>query len=65
MKIFFDGHIYKETQMENYTEVFAFKYNELHPKASVIYGNDRGLVMFNDIIYYERILSEEEIADGL
>jgi len=64
MTIYFDGHIYKETQVENYTEVFVFKYDQLHPKIAVIYGNDTGLVMFDEIVYYERILSEEEITDS-
>jgi hypothetical protein len=65
MTIFFDGHIYKETQVENYTEVFVFKYDGLHPKVAVVYGNDTGLAIFDEIIYYERTLSEEEIADSL
>ncbi|CAF1143554.1 unnamed protein product [Rotaria sordida] len=63
MTIFFDGHIYKETQVENYTEVFVFKYDNLHPKVAVIYGNDTGLAIFDEIVYYERILTEKEIAN--
>ncbi|CAF3946958.1 unnamed protein product [Adineta steineri] len=63
MTIFFDGYLYKETHVENYTEVFAFKYSELHPKTTVVYGNDTGLVKFDEIMYYEKILSEEEIAN--
>ena len=65
MSIFFDGHFYKETQMENYTEVFAFKYAELHPKIVTIYGNNTGLMKFDEFVYYERVLSEEEITAGL
>ncbi|CAF0876615.1 unnamed protein product [Rotaria sp. Silwood1] len=63
MTLFFDGHIYKESQAENYTEVFVFKYNNLHPKVALIYGNDTGLAIFDEIVYYERILSEQEIAN--
>jgi hypothetical protein len=65
MTIFFDGYLYKETQVENYTELFIFQYNQIHPKSAVIYGNDSGLAVFDEITYYERILTEEEIADGL
>jgi hypothetical protein len=64
MTIFFDGYLYKETQFENYTEVFIFRYDEIHSKSAVIYGNDSGLAIFDDITYYERILTDEEIADG-
>jgi len=64
MTIFFDGYLYKETQVENYTEVFIFRYDEIHSKSAVIYGNDSGLAIFDDITYYERILTDEEIADG-
>ena len=64
MSIFFDGRLYRETQMENYTEVFVFKYDQLHPRATIIYGNDSGLVMFDEMIYYERVLSQDEIANG-
>ncbi|CAF1487008.1 unnamed protein product [Rotaria magnacalcarata] len=63
MTIFFDGELYKKTQVENYTEVFVFKYDNLHPKVAVIYGNDTGLVTFDEILYYERVLSEEEITN--
>lgn len=65
MTLFFDGNIYKETQVENYTEVFVFKYEGLHPKVAKIYGNDTGLATFDEIIYYERILSEEEISNSM
>jgi hypothetical protein len=51
--------------VENYTEVFVFKYEQLHPKVTLVYGNDKELAIFDEIVYYERILSEEEIADGL
>jgi hypothetical protein len=64
MTIFFDGFLYKETQVENYTELFVFKYDQIHSKSVVIYGNDSGLARFDDIIYNERILTDEEIADG-
>lgn len=64
MTIFFDGHIYRQTQLENYTEMFIFKYDSLHPKSAVVYGNDTGLALFDEIAYYERILSDEEIANG-
>lgn len=64
MTIYFDGHFYKETQMENYTEVFAFKYTELHPKVAMIYGNETDLAKFDEITYYERVLTDEEIANG-
>ncbi|CAF4229923.1 unnamed protein product, partial [Rotaria sp. Silwood2] len=63
MTLFFDGHIYRDTQVENYTEVFIFKYDNLHPKVAVIYGNDTGLAKFDEIVYYERILSDEEITN--
>jgi hypothetical protein len=64
MNIFFDGYLYKETQVENYTEIFIFQYDQIHPKSTVIYGNDSGLAVFEDITYYERILTDDEIADG-
>lgn len=64
MIIYFDGYLYRETQVENYTEVFIFKYEQIHSKSAVIYGNDSGLVLFDDIKYYERILNDEEIANG-
>ena len=65
MTLFFDGNIYKQSQVENYTEVFVFKYEGLHPKVAMVYGNDSGLAMFDEIVYYERILSEEEILNGM
>lgn len=65
MTLYFDGRIYKSTQLENYTEVFVFNYDNLHPKIAVIYGNDTGLVRFDEILYYERVLSTEEIASGI
>lgn len=65
MTLFFDGNIYKQSQVENYTEVFVFKYEGLHPKVAMIYGNDSGLAIFDEIVYYERILSEEEILAGM
>ena len=64
MTLFFDGNLYKETQVENYTEVFVFKYEGLHPKVAMVYGNDTGLAIFDDIVYYERVLPGEEIAEG-
>lgn len=63
MTIFFDGRIYRETQLDNYTEVFVFKYDHLHPKAAIIFANDTDLATFDEMIYYERPLTEEEIAD--
>jgi hypothetical protein len=64
MTLFFDGYLYRETQVENYTEVFIFKYEQIHSKSAVIYGNDSGLALFDNVKYYERILTDEEIADG-
>lgn len=64
MTLFFDGQMYKETQVENYTEVFVFKYDQIHPKEAVVYRNDTGLAMFDEIVYYERVLSAEEIKDS-
>lgn len=64
LTVFFDGRIYRETQVENFTEVFIFKYDQLHPKTSIIYGNDSGLVMFDEMMYYERPLAEEEISES-
>jgi hypothetical protein len=64
MTLYFDGFLYKETQAENYTEVFIFQYDEIHSKSVVVYGNDTGLVMFDNILYYERVLTDEEIANG-
>ncbi|CAF4402568.1 unnamed protein product [Rotaria socialis] len=63
MKIFFDGYLYKETEIENYKEISIFRYKQIHPKATVIYGNNSGLAMIDNIIYYERILSDEDIAN--
>ena len=64
MTLFFDGHLYRETQVENYTEIFIFKYNDIPSKEAVIYGNDTGLAAFDEILYYDRILTAEEIANG-
>lgn len=64
MKVFFDGYLYKETEIGNYKEIFIFKYNQIHPKSTMIYGNTSGVAMIDNIIYYERILSDEEIANG-
>jgi hypothetical protein len=64
MTIFFDGRLYRETQLENYTEVFVFKYEHLYPKSVIVYGHQPGLAIFNEIIYYERLLSEDEIANS-
>lgn len=64
MTLFFDGHLYRETQVENYTETFIFEYDHIHSKSAVIYGNDTGLAMFDKILYYERVLTEEEIGNG-
>ena len=64
MSIFFDGRLYRETQMDNYTELFVFKYEQLYPRTTIIYGNDSGLVMFDEMIYYERVLSHDEVANG-
>ena len=65
MNLYFDGYLYRQTQAENYTELFIFEYNHIHSKAAVIYGNDSGLALFDEIKYYERILTPEEIANGL
>lgn len=64
MKIYFDGYLYKETEIENYKEISIFKYNQIHPKSAVIYGNYSGLANIDDVTYYERILSDEYIANG-
>lgn len=64
MSIFFDGYLYRETQIENYTELFIFEYENIHSKMMTIYGNDSGLVQFRDMTYYERVLTTDEIADG-
>ena len=64
MSLFFDGYLYKETQIENYTELFIFEYENIHSKVMTIYGNDSGLVQFRDMTYYERVLTTDEIANG-
>lgn len=64
MSLFFDGFLYKETQVENYTELFIFEYENIHSKFVTIYGNDSGLVQFRDLTYYERLLTTEEISNG-
>ena len=64
MTIYFDGHLYKQTDIDKYTELFVFKYDRLHSKTVVIYGNDSGVAVFKDVTYYERILTPEEIANG-
>ena len=65
MSLYFDGHFYKETPGENYTELSIFEYEHIYPKSTLIYGNDSGLVIFRDLILYERILTDEEIANGM
>ena len=64
MTLFFDGYQYKHTQIENYTEVFVFKYDQIHPTSALVYGNDSALALFDNVTYYERILTDEEIANG-
>ncbi|CAF4701930.1 unnamed protein product [Rotaria sp. Silwood1] len=63
MKVFFDGYLYKETEIENYKEIFIFKYDQIHSKSTIIYGNYSGVAMIDDMLYYERILTDEEIAN--
>ncbi|CAF1019415.1 unnamed protein product [Rotaria sordida] len=63
MKVFFDGYLYKETEIENYKEIFIFKYDQIHSKSIIMYGNYSGVAMLADIVYYERILTDEEIAN--
>ncbi|CAF1009611.1 unnamed protein product [Didymodactylos carnosus] len=62
LNVHFDGYLYRETQVENYTELFVFKYN-IHPTVVQVYANNSGLAIFDQIQYYERILSPNEIAD--
>ncbi|CAF3926750.1 unnamed protein product [Rotaria sp. Silwood2] len=62
MKVFFDGYLYKETEIENYKEMFIFKYDQIHSKSTIIYGNSSGVATIDDIIYYEKILTDEDIA---
>jgi len=64
MALYFDGFPYKETQVENYTEVFVFKYSQVHPRSAVIYGTGSGIALFDKIVYYERVLTDEEISEG-
>ncbi|UJR29011.1 hypothetical protein I4U23_010229 [Adineta vaga] len=63
MTIYFDGYLYKKTDMEKYTELFIFKYDKIHSKSAIIYGNDTEVAMFKEIVYYERILMDIEIAN--
>ncbi|CAF1258342.1 unnamed protein product [Adineta steineri] len=63
MTIFFDGYLYKQTEVEKYTELYVFKYEKLHSTSITIYGNDSGVARFDNMIYYERILTDEEIAN--
>ena len=64
MTIFFDGRLYRRTQADNYTELFVFNYDQLHPRIVTTYGNTSGLAKFDEILYYERPLSEKEISDS-
>ena len=64
LTIFFDGRLYRETQMDNYTELFVFKYDHLHPKAALIYANQSSLATFDEMVYYERPLTDEEVANS-
>ncbi|CAF1281436.1 unnamed protein product [Adineta steineri] len=63
MTIFFDGYVYKQIEIEKYTELYVFKYNKLHSTSITIYGNDSGVARSDDMIYYKRILTDEEIAN--
>jgi hypothetical protein len=65
MTMFFDGYLYKQTEVEKYTELVIFKYDKIHSNSVIIYGNDSGVATFRNMTYYERILTEEEIADSL
>lgn len=64
MKIFFDGRFYRETQSENFTEIFVFQYDQVQPKNVLIYGNQSTFVKLDQIFYYETILTAPQIAQG-
>ena len=64
LTVYLDGHLYKMTVVEDFIESSVFKYEHLHPKVTTVYGNDTGLSRFEHIMYYERVLTAEEIADG-
>jgi hypothetical protein len=61
LTVYLDGYLYNETMVENYIESSIFKYEQLYPKVALVYKNDTGLRIFEEIIYYERVLTEEEI----
>ncbi|CAF0958355.1 unnamed protein product [Adineta ricciae] len=63
MSIYVDGYLYRKTELEKYTELFVFKYDKIHAHSAIIYGNDTEVASFKEIIYYERVLLDVEIAN--
>ena len=61
LTVYLDGYLYRETIVENYVESSIFKYEQLYPKVALIYKNHTGLRVFEEITYYERLLTAEEI----
>lgn len=61
LTVYLDGYLYNETVVENYVESSIFKYEQLYPKVALVYKNDTGLRIFEEITYYERLLTAEEI----
>ena len=64
LTVYLDGYLYQQTILENLTEGSIFKYKELYPRIVTIDGNQSGLCTFDQILYYERLLTDDEISQG-
>ena len=64
LTVYVDGYRYDQTILENLIEGSTFKYKEIYPRIVTIYGNESGLCTFDQILYYERLLTDDEISQG-
>ena len=65
LTVYLDGYFYNETVVENFADWSAFRYKQLRPKMINIYGKSHaGLSIFREIMYYEHVLTEEEIGNS-
>lgn len=64
LTVYLDGYLYQQTILDNLTEGSIFRYKELYPRVVTIYANQSGLCSFEQILYYERVLTDEEISQG-
>lgn len=62
--IYIDGYRYNQTIIEQFIEGSTFKYQQIYPRFVTIYANQSGLCSFDQILYYERLLTHEDISQG-